>query len=289
MQYHEQKERVFVRPIAGEYNLTEELARLRSLPRVIKGRSTPFHSGPQQFSKHYLEPKDGLGQTLHIHLEEYAPGGKSQKHGHVNEAVFYILDGEGAEIHDGVRYEWGSRRRRDRAQQLRAPALQPQSRSPGARARDENEADVRLHEHALPEDDREDAEGSHADARRLPAARRAGLLARSRRRSRARARTCLIATVPWDEYRAYLQGNLSGSYYEELLDEAATADERNADRPKVVKSSQMPWENSPHGLLKHIVNEGMNTRAETVDAYMQVIPAAAVPANIASSPSRRST
>jgi quercetin dioxygenase-like cupin family protein len=78
--------------------------------------------------------------------------------------------------------------------------------------------------------------------------------------------------APWDEYRAYLQGNLSGSYYDELLDEAATAAERNADRPKVIKSSQMPWENSPHGLLKHIVNEGMNTRAETVDAYMQVLP-----------------
>jgi quercetin dioxygenase-like cupin family protein len=78
--------------------------------------------------------------------------------------------------------------------------------------------------------------------------------------------------VPWDEYRAYLQGDLSGSYYDELLDEAATAAERNADRPKVIKSAQMPWENSPHGLLKHIVNEGMNTRAETVDAYMQVIP-----------------
>jgi quercetin dioxygenase-like cupin family protein len=78
--------------------------------------------------------------------------------------------------------------------------------------------------------------------------------------------------VPWDEYLAYLQGNLSGSHYEDLLDEASTAAERNADRPKVIKSSQMPWENSPHGLLKHIVNEGMNTRAETVDAYMQVIP-----------------
>jgi len=104
--YHAQTDRVFVRAIAGEYNLTQELARLRALPRVLKGRETPFHSGPQQFSKHYLEPKDGLGQTVHIHLEEYAPGGKSQKHGHVNEAVFYILDGEGAEIHDGVRYEW---------------------------------------------------------------------------------------------------------------------------------------------------------------------------------------
>src|SRR5437016_49634 len=37
---------------------------------------------------------------------EYAPGGKSQKHGHVNEAAFYILDGAGYEIHDGVRYDW---------------------------------------------------------------------------------------------------------------------------------------------------------------------------------------
>jgi quercetin dioxygenase-like cupin family protein len=35
-------------------------------------------------------------------------GGKSQKHGHVNEAAFYILDGQGAEIHDGMRYEWAA-------------------------------------------------------------------------------------------------------------------------------------------------------------------------------------
>src|SRR5208283_9213 len=104
--YHEQTDRTFVRAISGEYNLAHELKRLRSLPRVVKGREQPFHSGPQQYSRQYIEPKDGLGQTLHIHLEEYSPGGKSQKHGHVNEAVFYILDGEGAEEHDGVRYEW---------------------------------------------------------------------------------------------------------------------------------------------------------------------------------------
>ncbi|MGA2393765.1 MAG: cupin domain-containing protein [Candidatus Lustribacter sp.] len=104
--YHEQTDRTFVRAISGEYNLAHELKRLRSLPRVRKGREQPFHSGPQQYSRQYLEPKDGLGQTLHIHLEEYSPGGKSQKHGHVNEAVFYILDGEGAEEHDGIRYEW---------------------------------------------------------------------------------------------------------------------------------------------------------------------------------------
>jgi quercetin dioxygenase-like cupin family protein len=104
--YSENKNRMFVRPIQGEYNLKEELKRLRSLPRVRSGLEVEFNAGPQVFGKHYLEPKHGLGQTLHIHLQEYAPGAKSQKHGHANEAVFYILDGEGYEEHDGVRYEW---------------------------------------------------------------------------------------------------------------------------------------------------------------------------------------
>jgi gentisate 1,2-dioxygenase len=34
----------------------------------------------------------------------------------------------------------------------------------------------------------------------------------------------------------------------------------------------MPWEMSRQGLLKHLLNAGMNTRMETVDAYMQIIP-----------------
>ena len=104
--YHSKKDRVFVRAIAGHYRLKEELARLRSLPRVRKGKAIKFVDGPQAYSRHYIEPKDGLGQTLHLHIEEYGPGGKSQKHGHVNEAAFYILDGRGYEIHDGIRYEW---------------------------------------------------------------------------------------------------------------------------------------------------------------------------------------
>jgi quercetin dioxygenase-like cupin family protein len=104
--YSSKKDRVFVRAIQGQYSLKEELARLRSMPRVIKGRDLTFNDGPQSFSKHFVEPVDGLTQTLHIHLEEYAPGGRTQKHGHVNEAAFYILDGVGYEIHDGVRYDW---------------------------------------------------------------------------------------------------------------------------------------------------------------------------------------
>ncbi|HXF35512.1 MAG TPA: cupin domain-containing protein [Candidatus Acidoferrales bacterium] len=100
------KDRTFVRAVNGEYNLTEELRKLRERPRVLKGSEIEFYGGPQHFNKDYLQPKDGLGQTLHIHLEEFSPGGTTQKHGHVNEAVFYILDGEGVEVHDGKSYDW---------------------------------------------------------------------------------------------------------------------------------------------------------------------------------------
>ena len=106
--YSSKQDRVFVRGIQGQYSLKEELTRLRSMPRIIKGTDITFNDGPQSFSKHFIEPVDGLTQTLHVHLEEYAPGGRTQKHGHVNEAAFYILDGEGYEIHDGIRYDWNA-------------------------------------------------------------------------------------------------------------------------------------------------------------------------------------
>ena len=93
--YHSKKDRIFVRTIQGAYNLIEELERLRSMPRVRKAKDLKFVDGPQTYSRHYVEPKDGITQTFHLHLEEYGPGGRSQKHGHVNEAAFYILDGKG--------------------------------------------------------------------------------------------------------------------------------------------------------------------------------------------------
>ncbi|MEO7743519.1 MAG: cupin domain-containing protein [Usitatibacter sp.] len=104
--YHSKKNRIFVRGIQGQYSLKDEMARLRAMPRVRKGSEIKFRDGPQTFSRHYVEPKDGITQTFHLHMEEYGPGARSQKHGHVNEAAFYILDGDGYEVHDGIRYDW---------------------------------------------------------------------------------------------------------------------------------------------------------------------------------------
>jgi quercetin dioxygenase-like cupin family protein len=78
--------------------------------------------------------------------------------------------------------------------------------------------------------------------------------------------------MAWGEVDAWLTGKSSENLYQRLLDEARDAPSRNARRKKVVKPHEMPWEMSRQGLLKHLMNESMGTRIETVDAYMQIIP-----------------
>ena len=78
--------------------------------------------------------------------------------------------------------------------------------------------------------------------------------------------------MAWTEAKAWLQGNTHQDLYQQLLDDATDAPARNAKRKKVVKPADMPWEMARQGLLKHLLNSGMNTRMETVDAYMQIIP-----------------
>ncbi len=78
--------------------------------------------------------------------------------------------------------------------------------------------------------------------------------------------------MAWGESAAWIDGTENRALYQELLDDAASAPDRNAQRKKVVRPHEMPWEMSRQGLLKHLINEGMNTRMETVDAYMQIVP-----------------
>jgi quercetin dioxygenase-like cupin family protein len=78
--------------------------------------------------------------------------------------------------------------------------------------------------------------------------------------------------MAWSEAEAWLTGSRNQKLYEDLLEDAAQAPMRNAKRKKVLTPDDMPWEMSRQGILKHLINEGMHTRMETVDAYMQIIP-----------------
>ncbi|NLS03801.1 cupin domain-containing protein [Rhizobium sp. P32RR-XVIII] len=78
--------------------------------------------------------------------------------------------------------------------------------------------------------------------------------------------------MAWGESTRWIAGGDNKALYQALLDDATEAPARNALRKKIVRPAEMPWEMSRQGLLKHLINEQMNTRMETVDAYMQIIP-----------------
>ncbi len=79
--------------------------------------------------------------------------------------------------------------------------------------------------------------------------------------------------MAWGESATWRRGTREADFFRRLLQDAAERPARGAARKRIVKPEEMPWELSPHGLLKHVIHEGMNTLAETIDIYMQVIPA----------------
>ncbi len=78
--------------------------------------------------------------------------------------------------------------------------------------------------------------------------------------------------MPWGESKAWRRGTLQADYFRRLMQDATERPARNTKRKRIVTPEEMPWELSPHGLLKHIINDAMGTMAETIDIYMQVIP-----------------
>ena len=76
----------------------------------------------------------------------------------------------------------------------------------------------------------------------------------------------------WQEADSWAAGNERGTFYADTLKDAAERPARDLGRKKIITPEDMPWENAPQGLLKHLVNDSMNARVETVDVYMQIIP-----------------
>lgn len=59
------------------------------------------------------------------------------------------------------------------------------------------------------------------------------------------------------------------AHYRKRLQIAAEQKERAESLKKVIKPEDMPYEDSPHGHLTHIMNEDLNARFYSVDAYLQ--------------------
>ena len=111
-----EEERVFIRGVSSDQYGADGFRRMqRSSPRVVKGgwKLDAYKPGYGDHGKGSIAtwlvgPGDEpfRTQTLQSHLVELVPGGWNAGHGHQNEAFFYILEGKGYDIHDGVRYDW---------------------------------------------------------------------------------------------------------------------------------------------------------------------------------------
>lgn len=61
-------------------------------------------------------------------------------------------------------------------------------------------------------------------------------------------------------------------YYAKALEASKKFRDEYESRLNVVKWHQMPFERSPDGLIKHIINEEMDTKECCIDIYMQFLP-----------------
>ena len=99
------KKRTFVRALEGTYGEMQQ--GLYEKERVISTSDMKWKGGPLSFGKHVINPQNTeIAQSIETHLHVYAPGSDAQNHGHMNSAAFYVLRGEGYDIHDGERMEY---------------------------------------------------------------------------------------------------------------------------------------------------------------------------------------
>lgn len=106
------KPRVFIKGLESlTYSLTEmRRQRLGTLPRVIRRDYREFRdpNETKPKEKNIISPANEpfVTQSLQAHFVTLPPGARDKGHGHQNEAFFYILEGRGFDMHDGVRYDW---------------------------------------------------------------------------------------------------------------------------------------------------------------------------------------
>jgi len=78
--------------------------------------------------------------------------------------------------------------------------------------------------------------------------------------------------MPYEEAkRAHMKGQRV-TYDQDNLKGVAAFRADYKKRQDVIRAEEMPWEESPHGHIKHVVHEQMNTVEMALDIFIQTIP-----------------
>jgi len=74
-----------------------------------------------------------------------------------------------------------------------------------------------------------------------------------------------------DLERQRARSDTTADFYAQALQASRQFRVEYQERANVVKAADMPMERTADGLIKHIINEGMNTRECCIDIYMQFL------------------
>ncbi len=86
---------------------------------------------------------------------------------------------------------------------------------------------------------------------------------------RAREERRLI--MAYEEKKEFHKGKLESDHYQKSLDRSRRFREEYNRKKHVLHPEDMPWEDSPQGRIKHVVNEEMETVECCLDMYLQEI------------------
>jgi quercetin dioxygenase-like cupin family protein len=77
--------------------------------------------------------------------------------------------------------------------------------------------------------------------------------------------------MPYDEKITAALGAIQTDFYARMLEKSKEFREGYYKKKNIIHSEEMPWEDSPQGRIKHLVNEDMDTAECCMDMYMQFI------------------
>ncbi len=275
-------------PVIHDYNWNEgrylrwqeERDRLASLPHVIKFDQVPWVQVQQAYHKVLVggnKQEDRLTKgpiyTMTC-LEQILPsGGHSGKHRHFMEAMFFIMEGQGWEVHDEVKYPW-------EAGDMMCVPTHCIHQHFAADAKD-----VRLF-YVIPSQFQWIGLGAveqlelHSGFRMPPGAEPVkgsqGETIGYRKEDGTEIRLIpeyreVREMMSAKENAARLTGEPRDTYEEYIAKFARESDWRRGC-PHVVRAAERPWEDTRMGRLKYLIHPKVPSGIMTLDSWLQEIP-----------------
>jgi len=235
---------------------------LATLPHLIKFEDRPWTQSISCTHKymdqriHTAPVKDWAAPfyTMNAWHELLRPGHYMGTHRHINEAIFYIMEGGGWEIHDGVRWDW------EAGDILCVPSycIHTHFGDPVTGARFFATTNRSIDFMGLGGTEQLEI---HPNYRELSEEEQK-LLGADEELQKVMA-----------ERMAYPElGHPPGDTYEEYMKQLTEEIKWRQACTHVVKGSQMPWEDTQFGKIKYLVHPSIPTGLLTYEAWLQEIP-----------------